>query len=108
MIGECPCYYVYNHFVLTAIEDLVDVLDVIRTVDNWMEFGLHLGLFYPTLNRIEKERQGARSRCNMDMLSAWLQQQDNVSQKGVPSWSVLRAALQSIGEHETADRIHSN
>ena len=25
--------------------------------------------------------------------------------RGVPSWNVLRAALQSMGEHETADRI---
>ena len=32
------------------------------------------------------------------MLSAWLQQQDNVPQKGVPSWSVLRAALKRMGE----------
>ena len=29
------------------------------------------------------------------MLSAWLQQQDNVASKGVPSWSVLRAALKA-------------
>ena len=41
------------------------------------------------------------------MISAWLQQQDNVSQKGVPSWNVLRAALKKIGENEMADKIVS-
>ena len=38
----------------------------------------------------------------IQMLEAWLQQQDNVSEKGVPSWSVLRNALEKIGENELA------
>ena len=41
----------------------------------------------------------------MEMLAAWLQQQDNVSRKGVPSWSVLRTALEEIGEHQLASEI---
>ena len=41
------------------------------------------------------------------MVSSWLQQQDNVSEKGVPSWNVLRAALKKIGENEMADKIVS-
>ena len=62
-------------------------------------------LLYLTLKRINIEKQGIISSCKLEMLSAWLQRQDNVVQKGVPSWSVLRTALQSMGEHETADRI---
>ena len=38
------------------------------------------------------------------MLSAWLQRQDNVTSKGIPSWSVLRAALERMGENEIANR----
>ena len=83
--------------------DLCDVLAVIRDLNDWKE--LQLGLLYPTLTDIETYRRGKPSECRIDMLSAWLQQQDNVPQKAVPSWSVLRAALQSMGEHETADRI---
>ena len=41
----------------------------------------------------------------MEMLAAWLQQQDNVSQNGVPSWSVLRTALEGIGERQLASEI---
>ena len=42
------------------------------------------------------------------MLSAWLQQQDNVASKGVPSWSVLRAALKRMGAHKLANRISTD
>ena len=101
MIMECLCYYV----LITAENDLCDVLDVIRDLNDWKDLGLQLGLLYSTLNDIENHRRGKPSECRIDMLSAWLQQRDNVLQKGVPSWSVLRAALQKIEEHETADRI---
>ena len=86
----------------------MDVLAVIHDLVDWKELGLQLGLLYSSLKVIETEQRGIISWCIMEMLSAWLQQQDNVSQKGVPSWSVLRAALQSMEENETADRIHSN
>ena len=39
------------------------------------------------------------------MLAAWLQQQDNVTKKGVPSWSTLKTALENIGEKELASEI---
>ena len=81
------------------------MLAVIRDLNDWKDLGLQLGLLYPTLTDIETFRHYKPNECRIDMLSAWLQQQDNVTQKGVPSWSVLRAALQSMGEHETADRI---
>ena len=41
----------------------------------------------------------------MEMLAAWLQQQDHVSRKGIPSWAVLRTALEEIGEHQLASEI---
>ena len=85
--------------------DLVDVLAVVRDINNWKELGLQLGLLYPSLERIDLEQRGRITFCIMGMLSAWLQRQDNVSKKGDPSWSVLRAALKQMGEHETADRI---
>ena len=84
------------------------MLAVIRDLNDWKDLGLQLGLLYSTLKRINLEQHGIINNCIMEMLSAWLQQQDNVTQKGVPSWSVLRAALKLMGEHETADRIHSN
>ena len=82
------------------------MLVVIRDINNWKELGLHLGLLYPSLERIDLEHRGRITFCIMGMLYAWLQQQDNVLQKGIPSWCVLRDALKSMGEQETADRIH--
>ena len=83
------------------------MLAEIHQLNKWKELGLQLGLLYSTLERIERERQLRISECKIDMVSAWLQQQDNVSQKGVPSWNVLRAALKKIGENEMADKIVS-
>ena len=99
--GESVCYYV----LITAENDLCDVLDMINDLNNWKQLGLQLGLLYSSLKRIDLEERGIVTSCQIEMLSAWLQQQDNVKQRGVPSWSVLRAALQRMGEHETADRI---
>ena len=93
----------------TGTGDLVDVLEVVDSVSDWKRLGLTLGLLYqPILTSIETFRHYKPDDCKIDMISAWLQQQDNVSQKGVPSWCVLKAALKRMGEHETADRIHSN
>ena len=83
------------------------MLAVIRDLNDWKELGLQLGLLYPTLERIDREQRGRISGCKIDMLTAWLEQQDYVLQRGIPSWSALRAALQRIGEHELADRIVS-
>ena len=89
----------------TGTGDLVDVLEVVDSVIDWKRLGLTLGLLHHTLTVIESRRRGEPSECMIDMLSAWLMEQDYVSQTGVPSWSVLRAALEKIGENETADRI---
>ena len=82
------------------------MLEVVDSVSDWKKLGLILGLLYqPTLTDIEAYRRGKPDECRMDMISAWLQQQDNVNN---PSWSVLRAALQRMGEHELANRISTN
>ena len=84
----------------------MDVLEVVESVSDWKRLGLTLGLlFKPTLTDIELYRRGKPGECKTDMLSAWLEQQDNVSLKGVPSWSVLKASLKKMGEHEAADKI---
>ena len=58
--------------------DLVDVLTVIRDINNWKELGLQLGIFYPSLERIDLDQRGRITLCIMGMLYAWLKQQDNV------------------------------
>ena len=84
----------------TGIDDLFKVKMTLKNLNDWQSLGLALGLLYPTLERIEMEQRGNITMCKTKMLAAWLQQQDNVSQNGVPSWSVLRTALEEIGERQ--------
>ena len=78
----------------------------LKHLPGWQNLGLALGLLYPTIEETEKENDKTED-CKRKMLAAWLRKQDNVPQKGGPSWSVLRAALQKLGEHQLADRIPS-
>lgn len=95
-----PCLLLY-----TDIADLVKVKRFLKNLVDWQSLGLELGLLYPTLEIIEKEQRGVVEQCKTKTLAAWLQQHDNVSQYGVPSWSVLQTALKNIGENELASKI---
>ena len=83
------------------------MLGALHNLTDWMNLGLELGLYYPTLEAIEKEKRGNISECKMKMLAMWLQRRDNVTQMGVPSWSVLVDALRRMGENDLADKIIS-
>ena len=94
-----------NMTVYTGIADLFEVKMKLKHFNDWQNLGLALGLFYPTLKRIDEEQRGAVDKCTTDMLAAWLQQQDNITRKGVPSWLTLKTALVNIRENELADTI---
>ena len=85
-----------------GIADLAEVKRLLKNLVDWKGLGLELGLLYPSLKKIEVEQHGSVEQCKTEMLAAWLQEQDNASQ---PSWSVLRAALERIGENELARSI---
>lgn len=87
-------------FTLSAINDLGDALAKLHGFNDWKELGLQLGLFYHTLERIDLEQRGRINDCKISMLSAWLQHQDDVSKKGVPSWNMLKVALKKIGHND--------
>ena len=86
----------------TGIADLAQVKRFLKNMSDWFTLGLELGLLFHTLKKIDEEKHGDIERRKTEMLAAWLQQQDNVSQIGAPSWSVLRQALGNIGENELA------
>ena len=88
-----------------GIDDLAEIIMALKNFNNWLSLGLQLGLRYQTLKRIEKEQHGLIDECKTEMLAAWLQQQDNVAKKGVPSWEVLRVGLMNIDENELASQI---
>ena len=94
----------YNYF-FAAISDLLDVLVAVHNLTDWKMLGLHLGLHGPTLMKIKSDQRDVIDDCKMEMLSAWLRQQDDVCQRGVPSWSTLKNALRRMGENAIANSI---
>ena len=92
-------------FLYTGIDDLFKVLKLVKQVVNWKDLGLALGLLYTTLQKIERDQRDMVDDCMREMLAAWLQQQDNVSKRGVPCWAVLKTTLEDIGENQLASEI---
>ena len=90
----------------TGIDDLAKIKMALKNFNNWQSLGLELGLLYPTLKRIEEEQRGVIEKCKTEMLAAWLQQQDNVAEKGVPCLVVLKKALRNIAEYKLASEIN--
>ena len=84
-----------------------EVIEAVHELTDWRKLGVQLGLYYSTLEKIRSQQCDNIDDCKMDMLSTWLRQQDDVSQRGVPSWSMLQAALRKMGENELASRIVS-
>ena len=54
-----------------------------------------LGIRQPTLQAILQEKTSIADR-QIDMLTAWLNQQGNVQQYGLPSWKVLVDAVRNL------------
>uniref|UniRef100_A0A1X7TXV1 Uncharacterized protein n=1 Tax=Amphimedon queenslandica TaxID=400682 RepID=A0A1X7TXV1_AMPQE len=100
---------------LTTIKLGIKVLDIVieeQTIlnqldcTNWYQFGLHLGLYDPTLNAIKKDH-GECKPCLIQCMSAWLRGEDKVREKGGPSWSSLAIALDTIKEKSIASYIRN-
>ena len=79
----------------------------LKNFNKWLSVGLQLGLRYETLKRIEKEQHGLIDECKTEMLVAWLKRKDNVAVTGVPSWAILKAALEKIDENQLASEINN-
>ena len=77
--------------------DLVDVLVVVRDINNWKELGLQLGLLYPSLERIDLEQRGRITLCITMMLSAWLLQQDKCLTEGSPFMECVESCTAEYG-----------
>ena len=78
-----------------VIDNLFEVQMLVKQDVNWKDLGLALGLAYTTLQTIEREHE-RKNDCMRKMLTAWLQQQDNVAKKGVPNWVILKTALDNL------------
>ena len=90
----------------SGIDNLAEIKRTLKDINDWQSLGLELGLLYPTLKRIEEEQHRVVDKCKTEMLAAWLQQQDNVAERGVPCLAVLKKALRNIAENKLASEIN--
>ena len=67
------------------MQDLCRVYFAIAKVVQWTPLGLALGVDYSTLQRIKREKMGRIEECKMEMLSAWLQQKNDIVKEALPS-----------------------
>ena len=101
--------HIINHYFID-IKDLdivIEDLTILNQLDctKWFQFGLHLGLYEPTLKSIETDYRGKTVDCFCECMSAWLRGEDKVREKGSPSWSSLATALDTIEEKCIASNI---
>ena len=85
------------------MKDLCDIVQCLKDVDreSIIKVGLALGLYFPTLTEMQKLYRH-------DMVSAWLQQKDNVKGKtGEPTAQSLVQALEESDLTGTADIVKS-
>jgi len=87
------------------IDDLIDIGDYLVNLkkDQVFRLGLVLGLrAVPTLDGMKDSPTFL-----YDMLTAWLQGQDNVGRRGGHTWEALVKGLRhpSVAQNETADKI---
>ena len=89
-----------------GIGELIDVGEYLLSLkkDQIFRLGLVLGLCaVPTLDNIKDSQTFL-----YDMLTAWLQGQDDVGRRGGHTWRALVKGLRhpSVAQNETADKIH--
>ena len=100
----CILYGSWSH---PDIDDLIDIGDYLVNLkkDQIFRLGLVLGLrAVPTLDVMKDSPTFL-----YDMLTAWLQGQDNVGRRGGHTWGALVKGLRhpSVAQNETADKIQS-
>uniref|UniRef100_A0A1X7U5J1 Uncharacterized protein n=1 Tax=Amphimedon queenslandica TaxID=400682 RepID=A0A1X7U5J1_AMPQE len=88
------------------LDIVIEELTILNQLDctKWYQFGLHLGLYDPTLNVIKMDHRECKP-CLIQCMSAWLRGEDKVREKGGPSWSSLATALDTIEEKPIASYI---
>ena len=87
------------------ITEISQLNDIMETLENcyvssavWFDLGLKLGLYYPTLQAIQKKFKDDPSDCLKDCLHHWLEKKDGVMAKGGPTWSSLVNALRTVNK----------
>ena len=84
------------HFLYTAAE-LPDLLSELQDVNDWVTFGLYLGIKMPRLEAIKLDCPNLWER-RTQMLNEW-------QKKVTPTWSAVVQALVGIGMRRLASKL---
>ena len=91
----------------TAIHDLLEVTEYLLNLKQTDIYylGLTLGLTHPHLKTMERS-----STFRENMIAAWLQKEDDVTRRGLPTWETLVKALRNdrVNQNGVADKIASD
>ena len=71
----------------------------------WEDLGLQLGLYKPTLSKIQADNPRGNNACLTECIAKWLQRADAVDRKGGANYVTLAKALEEIDQKNTADHI---
>ena len=74
------------------VSDLYNIQESVKEIVDWKDLGLNLGILCHTLRSIE-EQHGDVKKCCMEMITAWLQGEDNAKER---TWSTLVDAVGKI------------
>ena len=92
--------------------DITDLNEILQRLSNsrfhsskWIDFGLNLGLYEPTLDEIRAEFGPSVSSCLRECLTRWLNKQDDVANRGGVNYDSLADALKNTGEIAVAENI---
>ena len=90
-----------------AIDDLDEVTNYLLNLEKTdiHNLGITLGLHFPRLKTM-RDSETFRD----DMIAAWLQKEDQVTKKGVPTWETLVKALRDrrVNQIGVADKIETD
>uniref|UniRef100_A0A1X7THF3 Death domain-containing protein n=1 Tax=Amphimedon queenslandica TaxID=400682 RepID=A0A1X7THF3_AMPQE len=89
---------------ISKLNEIVQILKQYRFPEaKWFDFGLNLGLLYPTLEAIDANHRGNTSRCLIECLSKRLSKADeNVYP---PTWQTLASAFRKLEAKAVAENI---
>ena len=92
------------YLVHAAIGDLLEVTDYLLDLGNTdiYNLGIALGLYFPHLKTM-RDSETFRD----EMIAAWLEKEDQVTKKRVPTWETLVKALRHprVKQTRVAERI---
>ena len=104
-MGLFVSFIICSH-IHTAIDDVFEVTNYLLDLKptDIHNLGLTLGLNHPHLKNM-----ASSETFRDDIIAAWLQKEDQVTKRGVPTWETLVKALRHPRVNQTgvADRIEA-